>query len=723
MKKHIALILSAAVLLTACQSTPETSVSYDTEEISAAASDVQTAEPASTPASTTTTAATPAAPAPVDTTEESAPPQSEYPDRLWQGELPAMDGSTSAIPLETGIKAQLLGITWEEAGELVEHHKTHISFGNLLDGTADLIFSVPISDEQKALAEEKGVSLTFTPVAKEGFVFCVNANNPVDSLTMEQLRDIYSGRITNWKELGGEDEPIVPFQRNKDSGSQNYMTEFMGDTPLAEAPNEYILGEMGAILNMISSYDNGRGSIGYSVYSYAAQMYADANKIKLIAVDGIKPTKQTMADGSYPLSSCTYIITTDKADENTLKFTEWAASDEGQRCVLECGYLPVNGMEIPADHLPYEAVGTGMKKPADYSPSEKSQECYVSFPISVLADKEFEAQINAEVGEALDKLNEQYPGKVDDIGWCYAQNGYLQILVGAPEFWDLGPSEYSDCYTFVYDIIEKKRIEKYSDLFYEGEDFVPLVNSIVRAEATAYSDWSKRQKADFAGLTGEPDCFGLTYAVLNKGNIYFPGRFYAPFGNTAEGELIKDMMIPYTYRDMSACFADPSECEDSDVLKYFATYNDIDGKPYYNITCSRFMSDDEIFRQNELWKNTQDAFYEHLAKMPEPFRDGIPRLSVINKNYIMLYTDVGAWMPNCAYYDVSKGGLVTPEDILGEDWVSLLPPNTEFSYAWVSNIASWDNKVWIFGNVNGETKELAQIDISEEIIERFSYQR
>lgn len=721
MKKHIALILSASVLLTACQNTPETSVSYETEEISSPSSDVQTAEPASSDASAATTAATPAADKP---TEESAPPQSENPDKLWQGELPAMDGSTSAIPLETGIKAHLLGITWEEAGELVEHHKTHISFGNLLDGTADLIFSVPISDEQKALAEEQDVSLTFTPVAKEGFVFCVNANNPVDSITMEQLRDIYSGRITNWKELGGEDEPIKPFQRNKSSGSQNYMTEFMGDIPLSEAPSEYILGEMGSILDMVSSYDNGKGSIGYSVYSYAAQMYADANKIKLIAVDGVKPTKQTMADGSYPLSSCTYIISTDKADENTRKFIEWAASDEGQRCVLECGYLPVNGMEIPAEYLPYEAVGTGMKKPADYSPSEKMQNCYISYPINVLADKEFEARINAEVGEALDKLNAKYPDGVDDVNWCYAQNGYLQILAGAPEFYDMLPREYSDCYTFVYDIIEKKRIEKYSDLFYEGENFVPLVNSIVRAEANAYTDWSKRQKADFAGLTGEPDCFGLTYTILNKGNIYFPGMFYVPFGNTAESEIIKDMMIPYTYRDMSACFADPSESRDVVSPEYFATYADIDGKPYYGITYSRFMSDDEIARQNDLWKNAQDAYYEHLAKMPEEYyRGGIPRLSVLNDNYIMLNTEVAAWEPNFAYYDVSKGRLVNPEDILGEDWESLLPSDTEYSYAWVANIASWDNKVWIYGNVGGEVKELGQIDVSEEIIERFSYQR
>ena len=142
--------------------------------------------------------------------------------------LPVMDGSTSLIPLEAGIRAALFGISQEEATAQVAHSSTWDSFRNLLDGTAELIFSCPLSQEQWSIAAERDVELETVPIAMEGFVFVVNAKNPVDTLSQQQLRDIYAGKITNWKQLGGEDLPIIPYQRNYDSGSQNYMIEFMG---------------------------------------------------------------------------------------------------------------------------------------------------------------------------------------------------------------------------------------------------------------------------------------------------------------------------------------------------------------------------------------------------------------------------------------------------------------------------------------------------------------
>lgn len=158
-------------------------------------------------------------------TEYKQPEQSEEAKPLGEN-LPKMDGSTSLIPLEAGVRAALCGISMEEATKQVAHTTTHDSFYHLLNKEVDLIFSVPISDEQKKAAQEQGIELEQVPIAKEGFVFVVNAENPVDSLTQQQLRDIYSGRITNWKEVGGKDQEIIAYQRNWDSGSQNYMTTF-----------------------------------------------------------------------------------------------------------------------------------------------------------------------------------------------------------------------------------------------------------------------------------------------------------------------------------------------------------------------------------------------------------------------------------------------------------------------------------------------------------------
>ena len=215
-------------------------------------------------------ALTPAAEPVLEEASEKAPPEpeaseapvgpevseeSETPDDgLYHGgdvkqylreHLPKMDGSTSLITLEAGLRAAIFDISLTDAEQQVVHSTTWDAFRNLLKGSTDLIFSVPLSQKQYEMAAEAGVELVCEPVAKEGFVFVVNAQNPVDLLTQEQLRGIYSGEITNWNQVGGDDLPITPYQRNTDSGSQNYMIEFMADTPLMDAPTELRPSSMG----------------------------------------------------------------------------------------------------------------------------------------------------------------------------------------------------------------------------------------------------------------------------------------------------------------------------------------------------------------------------------------------------------------------------------------------------------------------------------------------
>ena len=95
----------------------------------------------------------------------------------------------------------------------------------------------------------------------------------MDSLTAEQIKMIYAGKITNWSEVGGNDEPIIPYQRNMDSGSRNYMSAFMGEIPLMQAPTALRPGSMDTLVDAIAGYDGAGGSIGYSVYSYVGGMY------------------------------------------------------------------------------------------------------------------------------------------------------------------------------------------------------------------------------------------------------------------------------------------------------------------------------------------------------------------------------------------------------------------------------------------------------------------
>ena len=343
MKKLLPLLLVLALFLCAC--TPGGG-----EETTAP---TQSAE-------ATTTAPT------ESTTEPTEPPAPTEPDPLdsLRMNFPSIDGSTSLIPLEAGIRAAIFNKSIEEATLDVQHSTTWGAFWNVLNGSVSMIFSCPLSQAQWDAAQERGVELEAIPFAMEGFVFVVNAENPVDVLTQEQLRGIYSGEITNWSEVGGLDEEIIPYQRNTESGSQNYMIEFMGDTPLMDAPTELRPGSMGHLMDVIAINDNARGAIGYSVYAYAADMYGNGNEIKFIEVDGVAPSKATMAAGEYPLMGKNYAVFKANLPENShvLQLVDWMLSFEGQLAIAQAGYVTVKDIGFDYEEMTlskYQGVGTG----------------------------------------------------------------------------------------------------------------------------------------------------------------------------------------------------------------------------------------------------------------------------------------------------------------------------------------------------------------------------
>ena len=111
--------------------------------------------------------------------------------------LPKIDGSTATIPLGEAFASNFTG---EE--QKVEFSQTHQAYVNLIDGNVDLILVTYPSEDELNLAKQAGVELEIIPVVKEGFVFYVNAKNPINNLSLAQVQDIYSGEITNWKEVG-----------------------------------------------------------------------------------------------------------------------------------------------------------------------------------------------------------------------------------------------------------------------------------------------------------------------------------------------------------------------------------------------------------------------------------------------------------------------------------------------------------------------------------------
>ncbi len=183
------------------------------------------------------------------------------------------------------------------------------------------------------------------PFAIDALVFVVNADNPVDSLTTEQIQKIYTGEITNWSQVGGDDLPIIPFQRNEEAGSQTAMNKLvMKDLSMMEAPSDYVRGEMGDLIEAVAAYDDSPSAIGYTMYYYANDMNM-ADGLKILAVDGVVPGGDTIRSGGYPFLNNYYVVCAEHPTEATQVLYDWILSDEGQKLVAHEGYVPVTAAE------------------------------------------------------------------------------------------------------------------------------------------------------------------------------------------------------------------------------------------------------------------------------------------------------------------------------------------------------------------------------------------
>jgi phosphate transport system substrate-binding protein len=263
--------------------------------------------------------------------------------RLTLEEFPHMDASALTLPFAEAVTAAVTGLPLEEARLYVLHNKTYDAYVNLIDGRADLVFAAPPGEAELAYAKDQGVELKLTPILYDAFVFFVNAKNPVDGVGLDDLTGIYSDRIKNWQELGGDDAEILACQRSEHSSSQEGMQNLvMKELPIAQTPEGNIYNEMSDIVSAVASFENAEAAIGYSYYCYAMDEQGDG-KIKYLKVNGIAPDEKSVADGSYPLVSTIYIALRqdEPADSAASKLAEWVKSAEGQMLAEKKGYVPI----------------------------------------------------------------------------------------------------------------------------------------------------------------------------------------------------------------------------------------------------------------------------------------------------------------------------------------------------------------------------------------------
>ena len=259
-------------------------------------------------------------------------------DNVRDDTLVRVDASLATQPL---MNAYVEGL--KDYNLKKDYTNTDPAYTKLINGETDLIIvTEPSSDELKR-ASDAGVELEVTPVVNEGFVFFTNVNNPVNGLSLKEIQDIYTDKIINWNQVGGDNAKIIAYQRPENSGSQTGMLSLvMKDKKIKEPKREEYIESMAGIIDAVANYDNSKDSIGYSYYYYATTMYGNEN-IKFLAVDGVSPNHDTIKDESYPLITAYYIVTL-KGTENAAvsKVKKAMLESKGQEIARNAGYIEIN---------------------------------------------------------------------------------------------------------------------------------------------------------------------------------------------------------------------------------------------------------------------------------------------------------------------------------------------------------------------------------------------
>ncbi len=214
----------------------------------------------------------------------------------------------------------------------------------MINGTADIAnASRAMKAEERQAAEANGIQPFEIQVARDAIAVVVHLSNPVDSLTLQQISDIYSGKITNWKEVGGEDRPIVLLSRETNSGTHVYFLEEvirLGDTENTAlfSPDTLLLPSSEGITAEIRQNPN---AIGYDGLGYVTD---DVKTIAVAASPGaeyVKPGVESVNAGTYPIARPLFMYTRGEPAGLIKEYVDWILGPEGQDIVIQLGFVPL----------------------------------------------------------------------------------------------------------------------------------------------------------------------------------------------------------------------------------------------------------------------------------------------------------------------------------------------------------------------------------------------
>jgi len=247
-----------------------------------------------------------------------------------------IQGSTTVLPI-----AQRCAEVF-----MKKHPQTDISvrgggsgtgIAGLIDGICDIaISSREIKSNEIDKAREKGINPIAWVIAKDGIAVIVHPANPVKGLTLNQIKDIYSGKISNWKEVGGSNGRIVVVSRDSASGTYTCFQKLVMQKERVR-PDALLQTSNATVVGVVKRT---KGAIGYVGLGYLN------GEVKVLSVEGIEPQEEMVSKGIYPLVRPLFIYTKEKSKGIVKEFIDFVLGKEGQKIVREEGFIPVSSGEL-----------------------------------------------------------------------------------------------------------------------------------------------------------------------------------------------------------------------------------------------------------------------------------------------------------------------------------------------------------------------------------------
>ena len=271
----------------------------------------------------------------------------------WTASQESLTSATRTIENKGSDTIVNLALAWAEAyQEIRPEVRLSVTGGGsgtgiaaLINGTVDIAnASRRIKSEEQAEAEANGVIPTEFIIARDAIAVIINRENPVDNLTLQMISDIYSGKINNWSEVGGEDRPIVRLSRETNSGTHVYFLENV--LRFGEAQNETLFSVDTLLLpsseGITAEVRQNPNAIGYDGLGYVT------DEVKVVAVgistDGpfVYPSPETVNSNLYPIARDLYMYTVGEPSAEIKEYLDWILSTQAQEIVNKLGFVPVN---------------------------------------------------------------------------------------------------------------------------------------------------------------------------------------------------------------------------------------------------------------------------------------------------------------------------------------------------------------------------------------------